>query len=240
VVGVGTVTGGTVIYNSYGEWLDSPYSNPATGKTCQDCHMPVSDAQFTVFPEKGGILRDYVPFHDHYMPGASDANLLQHAVSLASSVKHVGDQLQVQVSVTNDQTGHSVPTDEPNRSMILVVEAVDAQGKTVNLVQGPTNPAWSGNYSGTPGKTFAKVLRDDWTGETPTTAYWRPVTVVEDSRLVAMATDTTQYTFDLPAGTSAQVSVKLYFRRTFQKIAQQKGFTDPDILMESTTIPVEK
>ncbi len=30
----------TIIYNSYGEWLDSPYSDPKTGATCQDCHMP--------------------------------------------------------------------------------------------------------------------------------------------------------------------------------------------------------
>ena len=240
VVGVGTVTGGTLIYNSYGEWLDSPYSDPTTGKTCQDCHMPVSDAQYTVFPEKGGILRDYVPFHDHTMPGVSDVNLLQHAVSLTSSAQRVGDQLQVQVSLTNDQTGHSVPTDAPTRSMILVVEAVDAQGQAVRLLEGPVNPDWSGNYAGVPGKTFAKVLRDEWTGETPTAAYWRPVTIVEDSRLAALATDTTQYTFDLPAGMSAQVNVKLFFRRTFQEIAQQKGFTDPDILMETTTIPVEK
>ena len=32
----------TEIYNSYGEWLDSPYSNPDSGQTCQDCHMPVA------------------------------------------------------------------------------------------------------------------------------------------------------------------------------------------------------
>ncbi len=240
VVGNNMVTGGTVIYNSYGEWLNSPYSDPETGKTCQDCHMPVLDTQVSVFPEKGGIPRDYTPFHSHYMPGAADEKLLQNSVSLVSSAHRVGGQLQVQVSVTNDQTGHDIPTDSPNRSMILVIEVVDAQGKTVNLLQGPVNPAWSGNYSGTPGKTFAKVLRDDWTGETPTAAYWRPVTVVEDGRLAPLATDATQYTFDLPAGVTAQVNVKLFFRRTFQEIAQQKGFTDPDILMETVNIPVEK
>jgi hypothetical protein len=174
------------------------------------------------------------------MPGAADENLLQNAVSLVSSAQRVDDKLQVQVSVTNDQTGHSVPTDAPTRSMILVVEVMDAQGLPVKLVQGPTNPIWSGNYGGTPGKTFAKVLRDEWTGETPTAAYWRPVTIVEDSRLAALATDTTQYTFDLPAGMNAQVKVNLFFRRTFQEIAQQKGFTDPDILMETATIPVQK
>jgi hypothetical protein len=29
---------GIPIYNSFGEWLDSPYSDPNTGMTCQDCH----------------------------------------------------------------------------------------------------------------------------------------------------------------------------------------------------------
>ncbi len=32
----------TVIYNSYGEWLESPYSDPESGQTCQDCHMPTA------------------------------------------------------------------------------------------------------------------------------------------------------------------------------------------------------
>lgn len=32
----------TVIYNSYGEWLESPYSDPASGQTCQGCHMPTA------------------------------------------------------------------------------------------------------------------------------------------------------------------------------------------------------
>ena len=46
------VRGGTLIYNSYGEWLDSPYSDPKTGKTCQECHMPMSDREYLSFPRK--------------------------------------------------------------------------------------------------------------------------------------------------------------------------------------------
>ena len=38
--------------------------------------MPVSDANYFVFPDKGGLQRDYVDLHDHRMPGASDENLL--------------------------------------------------------------------------------------------------------------------------------------------------------------------
>ena len=185
----GMVTGGVTIYNSYGEWLDSPYSDPKTGKTCQDCHMPVVDQKYFVFPDAGGQVRDYIQLHGHYMPGAYDQNLLQNSVSMKTTAQRSANQLQVEVKVTNDQTGHDIPTDAPIRSMILVVEAVVASGKTVALSQGPVNPTWSGNYGGKPGKTFAKVLKDDWTGETPTTAYWRPVTVVEDTRLPALATE---------------------------------------------------
>ena len=174
------------------------------------------------------------------MPGASDEKLLQNSVTLKTNAQRAGDKLQVEVKITNDKTGHDIPTDAPIRSMILVVEAVDAPARRWRLSQGPLNPAWSGNYGGKPGKTFAKVLQDDWTGETPTAAYWRPVTIVEDTRLAALATDTTRYTFDLPAGQAAQVNVRLVFRRAFQQLAQQKGWNDPDILMEENTIQVEK
>lgn len=32
----------TEIYNSYGEWLESPYSDEEGGATCQSCHMPTA------------------------------------------------------------------------------------------------------------------------------------------------------------------------------------------------------
>jgi hypothetical protein len=159
---------------------------------------------------------------------------------MKSSAQHTGDQLWVQVSITNDKTGHHIPTDAPIRSMILAVEALDATGKRLTRSQGPVNPSWAGNYAGQPGKTFAKILKDEWTGETPTAAYWRPVSIVEDTRLAAMATDTTRYSFDLPAGQVAQVKVRLIFRRAFQALAKLKGWTDPDILMEEEAIQIAK
>ena len=238
VVGVGSVAGGTVIYNSYGEWLDSPYSDPETGLTCQDCHMPVSSENWFVFPERGGLERDYVELHDHAMPGAADEELLQNSVTMVSRAQRKGDQLQVEVSITNDKTGHHIPTDVPIRSMILVVEALDSNGERLALLEGPVNPVYSGDYGGLPGKTFAKVLRDDWTGETPTGAYWRPVTIVEDTRLAALATDTTHYTFDAAESEPVTVNVRLMFRRAFYDLMQQKGWDDPDILMEHETIQI--
>jgi hypothetical protein len=241
VVGIGEVTGGTLIYNSYGEWLDSPYSDPKTGKTCQDCHMPVkADATFTVFPEKGGLERDYYPFHDHKMTGITDDNLMKNAVTMKTGASQIGNTLQVQVSITNDKTGHDVPTDAPIRSVMLVVEALDANGKRLVLSQGPILPSWTGNYTGQPGKTFAKVLKDEWTGEVPTSAYWRPVTIVEDTRLTPFKTDSSNFSFTLPAGSPASIKISLVYRRAYQLLEQQKGWNDADILMAESTIKVEK
>jgi hypothetical protein len=236
VVGNGMVTGGVLIYSSYSEWLHSPYSDPETGKTCQDCHMPQSEANWFVLPERGGLIRDYESLSNHTMPGAADENLLQNSVTMTTDAKRDGDELHINVHITNDRTGHHIPTDAPIRSMILVVEALDADGQLLTLNQGSVNPDYSGDYGGLPGKTFAKVLRDDWTGEMPTGAVWRPVTIVEDTRLAALATDTTSYVFDAPTGEAITVNVRLVFRRAFYELMQQKGWNDPDILMEHETI----
>lgn len=238
VVGMNAVKGGTVIYNSYGEWLTSPYSDPKTGKTCQQCHMPVSDSKWFVFPEQGGLVRDYAELHNHTMPGATDQRLLQNTVTMTADGKRVGDKVQVTVSITNDQAGHDVPTDVPIRSVILVVQAVDSKGNTLTLTDGSVNPDFSGDYGGLPGKTFAKVLKDELTGEAPTGAFWRPVTIVSDNRIKAMATDTSDYTFTAPAGEAVTINVKLMYRRAFYELEKQKGWNDPDILMEHATVLV--
>jgi len=159
---------------------------------------------------------------------------------MTTGATHIGNTLNVQVSITNDKTGHDVPTDEPIRSVMLVVAALDANGKQLVLSSGTALPTWTGNYSGQPGKYFAKILKDDWTGETPTAAYWRPVTIVEDTRLVPYATDSSTYTFPLPASSPASIKISLVYRRAYQQLEQQKGWTDADILMAESTITVEK
>lgn len=237
VVGVGEVTGGTLIYNSYGEWLDSPYSDAETGQTCQDCHMPGGAAEYFVYPEAGGMQRDPGQVHTHLMPGASDVNLLQNSATMTVTAEVDNGRLAVDVEVINDQTGHHLPTDAPIRSVMLVVQAKDADGAPLSLASGPTLPEWTGNYAGEPGRGYAKLLRDDWTGEMPTAAYWRPVTIVEDTRLAAMQTDVSRYEFEAPDG-AATVDVQLIFRRAFQELAEQKGWDDPDILMEHATIEI--
>lgn len=230
--------GGVVVYNSYGEWLESPYSDPETGKTCQECHMLPAGYNYFAYPEKGGLYRDPNRIHSHYMPGAKDEGLLRNSVTMTSTVTVDDGKIVLDVYITNDKTGHHVPTGVPLRHMILKLEAIDAEGNPVPLMEGPTLPDWAGDYAGMPGKVFAKVLEDLWTGEAPTAAYWRPIRLVEDTRIPAMATDVSRYVFPASVDGPVTIRVELLLRRAFQKLMEQKGWDDPDILMEEQTIVV--
>jgi len=232
VAGHNEVYGGVEVYNSYGEWLDSPYSDPETGQTCQDCHMLPGEHNYFVFPEMGGLRRDYQPVKNHTMPGAKDEELLQNSLTMTTTAWMEGDNVRAEVSIFNDKTGHHVPTGTPLRHMILVVRAVDADGAPLPLVAGPTLPDWAGDYAGQAGRTFAKVLRDEWTGEAPTASYWRDISLVEDTRIPAFGKDVSQYTFVGAEDSEITVEARLLFRRAFQDLMEQKGWDDPDILME--------
>ncbi|MBX2998186.1 MAG: carboxypeptidase regulatory-like domain-containing protein [Caldilineaceae bacterium] len=243
VVGNMQVTNGVLVYNSYGEWLDSPYSDPETGQTCQDCHMPVvetdAETNYFVFPEQGGLARDPSQVHNHRMLGISDEEFMQNSVSMTTTAKVVGDQVLVNVRITNDRTGHHIPTDSPLRHMMLVVEVKDASGQPLFPTAGSTLPDWAGNYAGLPGRMFAKVLQDEWTGEMPTGAYWRPVRLVSDTRLPAHKTSASYYQFAIPNGSDSQdltVETRLIFRRAYQQLQEWKDWNDPDILMKEEIV----
>ncbi len=238
VVGHNEVVGGVLIYNSYGEWLESPYSDPETGQTCQDCHMPPVENDYFVYPEQGGFHRAYKSVRNHYMAGASDEELLQNSVSMTATARLQGGEVLVQVSITNDQTGHHVPTGAPLRHLILAVQASDSAGNALALRAGPLLPDWTGDYAGQAGQYYAKILQDEWTGETPTASYWRDINLVEDTRLAAFATDVSNYTFEVKVEGEVKVEVRLVFRRAFQQLMEWKGWDDPDILMEQASLVV--
>ncbi len=236
VVGKMEVTGGVLVYNSYGEWLDSPYSDPETGQTCQDCHMPAMEDGYFVYPEQAGIFRDGSQIHNHQMAGASDPEMLQNSVTLSTTATVQDGWVWVNVNITNDGAGHHVPTDSPLRQMLLVVEAKDKDGKPLSLKYGSELPEWAGDLGGLPGKAFAKVLQDEWTGEMPTGAIWRPVRIVSDTRLPALKTDFSMYMFPVQGDTSVTVEARLIYRRAYQQLAEWKGWTDADIIMAQQTV----
>ncbi len=228
----------TTMYNSYGEWLTSSYSEPETGQTCQDCHMPQLGATQFATDDAGGLTRDPITIFSHRMLGALDQDFLQNALEMRVETEHGDGYLQVAVSLFNDNTGHKIPTDSPLRHMLLVVEALDEDGNLLTLENGPTLPPWAGEgepdkgyYAGLPGKGYALILQELWTEISPSGAYWNPTRVVEDTRLEPFEEDFSIYRFSVPEGGAMQVHVKLLLRRAFIEMMDQKGWTDPDIIM---------
>lgn len=235
----------TVIYNSYGEWRDSPYSDPEDGKTCQDCHMPAVDYNYFVYPEKGGLIRDPEKIFSHKMPGASDEEFLQNTVTMNVEATSKDQRIFIEVAITNDNAGHHIPTDSPLRQMILIVKVVDSDGDRLEQLDGPKVPEWggigdpeNGYYAGQPGKDFALILQEMWTEVYPTGAYWNPVTVLSDTRIPAFSTDISRYSFENPNAGQVNVEVTLLFRRAFIHLMDQKGWDVPDIVMERIGITV--
>ncbi len=236
---------GVVVYDSYGEWLRSPYSDPETGKTCQDCHMPVTAAATFASPEKGGLRRRPGAIFNHRMPGAADAGLLQDTAKLTVRATRRAGRIVVTVRVTNEKAGHHIPTDHPARNMLLVVSATGAKGTELEHLGKQVLPDWAGagsapdDYAGRPGKGYAKVLEELWTEVSPTAAYWRQTVLRDDTRLPALATDETHYEFRAPKRPQRiTVRAKLIFRRAFKKLARQKKWRTKDILMEHEQVVV--
>jgi hypothetical protein len=148
------------------------------------------------------------------------------------------DKVLVDVNLTNDKTGHHIPTDSPLRHLMLIVDARDKRGKPLKQISGTALPEWcgpkkkaTGHYAGQPGKAYAKLLNEKWTNIFPTGAYWNHTELVSDNRLAAFASDNSSYAFARPQRGKALVTVKLIYRRAFIKLMEQKKWNVPDIVM---------
>jgi len=234
---------GVPIYNSFGEWLASPYSDSTTGKTCQDCHMPARLTDHFARFDQGAHQRNPAQIFSHRMPGALDEKFLQNAVTLLATADLQEHVLKVDVEIHNDRTGHHVPTDSPLRHLILWVEASDEQGKPLSQLEGPTIPRWCGTgdpnqgyYGGLAGTAYAKILEQLWTGIRPTAAYWTMTRIASDNRIAAFGKDHTSYTFSAPIQGKTTVVVRLLFRRAFIELMGQKGWDVADIVMAQQTL----
>jgi mono/diheme cytochrome c family protein len=229
---------GTVIYNAFGEWQESPYADPSSGsyKTCQNCHMPTGRTCYVTLPAKGGRLRDPSTVASHRMPGASDERHLQSAASLDVTARQDETRLTVDVRVRNKGAGHHLPTGSPLRHVILHVAATDAEGQPLQRTSGPRLPAWAGDLAGLPGRVYARVLEDLQTGECPTPAFWKPTRLASDTRIPALQEDASRYTFLLRDHGPAHVEVRLLHRRAFHDLMRAKSWDSEDILMAGTDL----
>ena len=124
------------VHSTYSEWREGPLGDLAA---CQSCHMPPdpdvgnsadlgSPHGATESLDPGVVAGWYrspgsVRRHTWYGPRQPESRMLELAASL--SVSKVVDEgtLTVEVTTKNVGPGHAIPTGEPSRNLILLVDA---------------------------------------------------------------------------------------------------------------------
>lgn len=247
---------GIKIYDSYDQWLKSPYAKGDV--QCQDCHMPPDGITTNFAPGKEGVERNPKTIYTHKQFGSRDSSFLASAVEMNVKTKIKNDELNIVVDIENSGAGHSVPTGSPMRNMLLIIRAYDPTGNQLEYLSDNVIPFWGGrgkvtdgNYEGLPGKGFAKILFENWTPYEYSTVVnksrrvypapqWRTVRIKSDTRIPALETDTSKYSF-LLNGTKGiyTVDCKLIYRRTFKTWAAMKKWNLKDIVLAEKKLKIK-
>lgn len=250
------VTGaGLELENTYREWIDGGHF--MTKKTCNDCHMATYEGPAAV----GGPDRTV---HRHDFIGADVAlidfpnkaeqfeavtEMMQNALTLGLVIPDTvtaGANLPVTVNVTNDLTGHSVPSGVPfNRQMWLAVVVIDGVGDTVyssgqldaNLDLMDENSAFAERDADLV-NFQAQMYRAD---STKTGGTW-DVAYLDNPAIKPTETRASDYSIPIPADTPGplDIFVKLRFRTFPPHVLRAVGNGDllpiPIIDMESDSV----
>ena len=149
------------IHSTYAEWLAGPL---APASPCQTCHMPPDEdagnsADLTRLGLDPGLVAGWerppgaVRHHAFEGPSTSDELLgLAAALTLDASVD--GGTLTATATVRNVGAGHAIPTGEPLRSLLLVVDAT-CDGAPLSATSGFALPDIAGSLA-------RKEAGEDW------------------------------------------------------------------------------
>jgi len=226
--------GGVISEPTYLEWAASAYADPTDPSfaTCVDCHMRATGAGNACVVNDPALQRPMEDVRSHRIEGTTP-EYLENAVTMTLDVREVGGEVEAQVTIDNDLTGHHVPTGVTIRNMILVLEATRVSDaavlehtgeQSVHDLGGVGDPS-EGYYAGLPGKLYAK-LNHDQSGVGPT--FFTDATgILFDNRIPAMDSDTTTYTFAVPAdGGTMNVRAMLIYRRSWRALVDAKGWSE--------------
>ncbi len=172
------------VMTTYSEWRKSRYNtgDRATATTCQGCHFAAG---------RHGELR----LAD--LTGAARVELLPLNEAVA------GNEVALQVRVTNVGAGHDLPTGAAElRQMWLAVTVSDASGRRI-FSSGETNE-YGDPVQGA--VTYGVTWRD--AEGKPTDRLWEAVSVLRDHRIPAGSSTVEVYRFTLPPKTPGPLRVR--------------------------------
>ena len=169
---------GVKIADTFGEWQRSAYAK--RGITCQSCHMPGVPGRNS----SEGPMRPRVANHsfDHDALAAARPNAARLAVTGARNGR---DSIRVFATLTNSGWGHSMPTGNDQKLVLIRIRALDAEGKI--LWENDPFAEWSVSV-------FGLVLADElgtWPADT-----WNAIKILSDRRIKAGGSARVRY--DIP------------------------------------------
>ena len=166
--------GGTFpVHSTYSEWLAGPFAGVAP---CISCHMPPDDAGNGADipePAKAGVAFGWmrrageVRRHVWGGPRQPESGLLELAAAVMIDRSVESGTLTASVTVKNVGAGHAIPTGEPLRNLVLLVEA-RCGDETLVPVGGDVVPLFAGalevrdaseSWEGWPGAQVGQVVR---------------------------------------------------------------------------------
>lgn len=210
---------------TFTEWRAWKLLNAGNTEACVDCHMPALDTDgFCIFVKgRPGVGRS------HNIRGTTP-DFLENALNLDVAVSHDLGSLTVAVNLSNDQTGHAVPSGVVVRNVILLVIAKNQQGDRLTMLQGDTvdevggiGDFDSGDYAGHPGYAFYRNMSD---GTNERIFYTDAQTIVSDTRLQPGASYVQNFTFAYAGADPVDIDVKVLYRRAFRDFVLVKGWTE--------------
>ncbi len=234
-------------YQEFKLWQDqlSP-DDPNKGKTCQECHMSWRKEMLPydnyvvdgMARNMWGTYRSAQNIRPHHFQGGTETQL-KTALSMELEGEIEGKKLNVNVYITNTNGGHWVPTGETMRSIMLLVQATDSEGKPLKMIEGGRIPEWAGkgnaedgNYAGLAGAVFARVLQDDEGNiHVP---FWRATRIASDTRIRQKSTVNLKFVFALDDPEDEPTAeAKLIYRPVIRPWAKKKNWPVKDILIIS-------
>lgn len=234
-------------YQEWKHWQENlPPNDPNKGKKCQDCHMSWRKDMlpYDNYVVDGGARRSWgtsrspQDIHPHVFEGGTETQL-KNALAMELEGEVRGKILHVDVFITNTNGGHWVPTGETMRSVMLLIDAFDSNGKPLKMTKGSRLPEWTGvgdaekgAYAGLPGVAFARVLGDD-KGQVHV-PFWQATRIVSDNRIRPKSTVTLEFEFALDDPEDEPTAeAKLIYRPVVKPLAEKKSWPIQDIVITS-------
>lgn len=154
------------IHTTFSEWQDSAFGDTVP---CLACHMPPNpeagnaSAIEVISPEPenqgsaAGWFREpgAVRHHSWYGPRHPDERMVDLAAAIDLDTSVADGTLTVQATVTNVGPAHAIPTGEPLRSLLLLVEA-SCEGEALTPSGGDVVPDYGGALE-------VRTAEEDWT-----------------------------------------------------------------------------